>query len=174
MIISTQRQLSLIQDNKDQLHSRIDACVKKWFAKIYARCTSNQKKAAFFIWVRYSTAVRSLHHIRNQKEIADCYTLARCCLELDVSLQAICQDSSLGDTYIEFEKHAKSRYLELLEKTGSNEAIKRATNYMQNKYGSDYKRYRWSSWCAKQGGITGLFKLVNRQGRGTVPPQRNA
>jgi hypothetical protein len=149
-------------DNIGQLHHNLDKFVSKWKDKIYERCESNQKKAAFFVWVRYFTAIRSLHHLRDKMEIADCYTIARCCLELDVSFQAICQYSSLGDDYMEYEKHAKNRYLELLKKTGSAEEITLVSDFMTKKYGSDYEKYRWDNWCSKKGGITGLFKLLGR------------
>jgi hypothetical protein len=146
----------------DIAHHALDQFANKWLTSLWDRGTDNQRKAALHVWVRYFASVRALHHLRDKNDLPDGYATARVCLEMDAALQAICEDARLGDDYMEFEKHAKNRYLNYVTKAGELDEAVRAHRYLQRRFGKNYHEHMRDKWCTRYGGVAGLFRRLNR------------
>ena len=117
-----------------QLHHQVDGFVMRWSQFVYDHCDSSQKTALFLLWFRFFRALRALHHLLDNEDWEDCFTLARVCLECDVSMDAILRDATLGERYIEYRKHARNRFLTAMRRTRPVEDIVRADERMRADY----------------------------------------
>lgn len=134
-----------------------------WMDRIAERCQGHdQRQAAYYVWARYSMSMRTLDAIRDPHLIPDLSVVCRGCLEFDVALEAVINDGEAAREYLEFEKHAKARYLKILGKQGDIDRLLMRREQFDDTFGEDPEDFRRSSWCAKYQGITGLMQKLSR------------
>jgi len=137
---------------------------EKWLPCITDRCNGNdQRKAAFYVWARYSMSMGTIDAILDPHLIPDLFVICRSCLEFDVALEAVIKDKETAHDYLEFDKHAKARYLKILSKQGDIERMLMRSEQFEKMFGENPEDFRQSSWCTKKGGITGLMQLLGRK-----------
>jgi hypothetical protein len=145
-------------------YSKLEEFLSKWITDLNKKCnrnSDNQIKASYYIWARYSIAIRSFRHLCQPQFLPDLYVIARCCLEYDASLLAVLNDQGAATNYLEFEKHAKTNYL---RKFGNNIDKNKKKTYENNLASLGVKNledYKWTKWCVKQGGYSGLIEKYN-------------
>jgi hypothetical protein len=82
-------------------------------------------------------SMRTLETILDPHLIPDLSVICRGCLEFDVSLDAILKDDNVARDYLEFDKHAKARYLKLLSKQGDIERLQMRREQFHETFGED-------------------------------------
>jgi len=107
-------------------------------------------------------SMRMLDAILDPHLIPDLAVICRGCLEFDVSLEAILNDEAVAHDYLEFDKHAKARYLKLLSKQGDIDPLLIRREQFDETFGEDPDDFGRNSWCAKYQGITGLMRKLDR------------
>jgi hypothetical protein len=107
-------------------------------------------------------SIRTLDAMLDPHLIPDLSVICRGCLEFDVSLEAIIKDENIARDYLEFDKHAKSRYLKILSKQGDIDRLLTRREQFDETFGEDPDNFGRNSWCAKHQGITGLIQKLNR------------
>ena len=146
-----------------QSYAVLQKFYEAWLARIGKRCQGHdQRHAAYYVWVRYSMSMRTLDAILDPALIPDLCVICRGCLEFDVTLEAVIKDANTARDYLEFDKHAKAHYLRLLSKQGDIDRLLTRRDQFDETFGEDPEDFRQTSWCAKQGGITGLMRTLNR------------
>lgn len=137
-----------------------------WLVRISERCQGHdQRQAAYYVWARYSMSMRTIDAILDPPDprlIPDLSVICRGCLEFDVTLEAVIKDANMASDYLEFAKHAKAHYLRLLSKQGDIDRLLTRRDQFDETFGEAPEDFRRTSWCAKQGGITGLMRTLNR------------
>ncbi len=127
--------------------AKIDAFVSRWVKDLWPYCkTNNQKQACWYLWIRYSLSLRSLRHLAAANDICGCYTIARCCIEYDVAISAIAKKPELGDDYMGYEVHAKSRHLQSMRHHEPSWKIDELEKYMASQFGPDFARSKKPNW----------------------------
>ncbi|MBN1795043.1 MAG: hypothetical protein JW804_00060 [Sedimentisphaerales bacterium] len=142
-------------------YNKLEDFLKKWITILDKKCTKNpdnQIKASYYIWARYSIAIRSFKRLCEPQFLPDLYVIARCCLEYDASLSAILNDQEAATDYLEFEKHAKANYLRKFGNTIDKNKKKTYENNLALLGVKNIENYKWTKWCAKQGGYIGLIE----------------
>jgi hypothetical protein len=136
---------------------------ERWLVRLGERCQGHdQRQAAYCVWARYSMSMRTLDAILDPHLIPDLSVICRGCLEFDVSLEAIIKDDNVARDYLEFDKHAKARYLKILSKQGDIDRLLMRREQFDETFGEDPDDFRRNSWCAKHQGITGLIQKLDR------------
>jgi hypothetical protein len=107
-------------------------------------------------------SIRTLDAILDPHLIPDLSVIRRGCLEFDVSLEAIIKDKNVARDYLEFDKHAKARYLRILSKHGDIDRLLMRREQFDETFGEDPDDFGRTSWCAKYQGITGLIQRFGR------------
>ena len=141
----------------------LDDFAKNWYGKIHEACKRSQFLAPSYMWFRYYLCILALSRICDPKFLVDVYNLSRCCLEYNVSLEALMKFPDLRKIYLEYDKHAKSKYYEISKWADDFLSEKKSREYLEQKYGKNYKQYKDTAWYKKLGGIKGLFEKVNRK-----------
>lgn len=101
----------------------------KWLDCIDKRCKGDdQRQAAFYVWARYSMSMNTLDALLNPHLIPDLSVICRSCLELDITLEAVIKDKEMAQDYLDFDKHAKARYLNILSGQGDFNPIQLVGN----------------------------------------------
>ena len=142
-------------------YSKLDGFLSKWFTDLDKKCSRNsdkQIKASYYIWARYSIAIRSFRHLCEPQFLPDLYVIARCCIEYDASLLAVMEDQEAATSYLEFEKHAKANYLKKFGNTIDKNEKKIYENNLASLGVKNLEDYKWTKWCVKQGGYSGLIE----------------
>lgn len=140
-------------------HTVLQGFFEKWLSRIEERCSGQiQCKAAFYVWARYSMSMRTLNALLDPHFLPDLAVICRGCVEFDVSLEAVIKDEEMAREYLEFEKHAKARYLQILRKQGDIERLLLRKGQFEEKFNESPDNYKQTSWCAKKGGISGLMR----------------
>lgn len=134
-----------------------------WWDRIAERCKGHdQRQAAYYVWARYSMSMCTLDAIRDPHLIPDLWVICRGCLEFDVGLEAVIKVGNAAHEYLEFEKHAKARYLRILREHGDIGRLLMRRAQFDEMFGEDPEDFRQLSWCAKFQGITGLMRKLQR------------
>jgi hypothetical protein len=94
--------------------------------------------------------------------LPDLAVICRGCIEFECSLEAVSRDASLAGDYLKYEKHAKAKYLKLLERQADLSAVLKRGGQFAEEFGDSPENYAWDKWCARQGGITGILRKLNR------------
>jgi len=135
----------------------------KWLVRLGERCKGHdQRQAAYYVWSRYSMSIGTLDSIANPHLIPDLSVICRGCLEFDVSLEAIIKYENVARDYLEFDKHAKARYLKILSKQGDIDRLLMRRKQFDETFGENPDDFGRNSWCAKYQGITGLINKLDR------------
>lgn len=135
-----------------------------WICRIEQRCLGhNHRQAAYYVWARYSMSMSTINALLDPKLIPDLTVICRGCLEFDVTLEAVSKFSELANAYLDFEKSAKAEYLRLLGKQGEIERLLKRRQQFQERFSDEPEGVRGTSWCHKEGGITGLMNRLDRQ-----------
>ena len=128
---------------------------ERWLVRLGERCEGQDlRQAAYYMWSRYSMSIRTLDALLDPHLIPDLSVICRGCLEFDVSLEAIIKDENVARDYLEFDKHAKARYLKILSKQGDIDRLLMRREQFDETFGEDPDSFRRDSWCKKQGGQT--------------------
>lgn len=144
-------------------YALLQAFYGRWLVRLGERCVGHeQRQAAYYVWARYSMSMRTLAAIVDPHLIPDLAVICRGCVEFDVSLEAIIKDENIARDYLEFDKHAKARYLKILSKQGDIERLLLRRNQFDETFGEDPDDFGRNSWCAKYQGITGLIQKLDR------------
>ncbi len=134
-----------------------------WLPRIQARCSGHdQREAAFYVWARYSMSMRTLDALSDPHLIPDLSVICRGCLEFDVALEAVMRDPGTARDYLEFVKHAKARYLRILGEQNQFDRMLFRRQQFEEEFGESPEEFGRSSWCARQQGITGLMRSLER------------
>lgn len=142
-------------------YSKLEEFLSKWITDLDKKCnrnSDNQIKASYYIWARYSIAIRSFRRLCEPQFFPDLCVIARCCIEYDASLLAVLSDQGVATNYLEFEKHAKASHLRKFGNTIDNNKKALYENILASQGVEDVENYKWDKWCAKQGGHTGLIR----------------
>ncbi|REJ88246.1 MAG: hypothetical protein DWQ35_19905 [Planctomycetota bacterium] len=107
-------------------------------------------------------SMRTLEALLHPHLIPDVPVICRGCLEFNVSLEAILKDDNVARDYLDFDKHAKARYLKILGKQGDINRLLMRREQFDETFGEDPEDFGRKSWCAKYQGITGLIRHLNR------------
>lgn len=146
-----------------QSYAVLQTFYERWLVLIGERCQGHdQRQAAYYVWARYSMSMRTLNAMLDPRLIPDLSVICRGCLEFDVSLEAIIKDENVARDYLEFDKHAKARYLKILSKQGDIDRLLMRREQFNETYGEDPDDFGRNSWCAKYQGITGLIQKLER------------
>ena len=135
-----------------------------WMERIDERCREQlHRRAAYYAWARYSMSMHAIDALLDRHLIADLFVICRGCLEFDVTLEAVIQYKNVAHDYLEFDKHAKGRYLRIVRSQGDiGRSVVRRKQFAET-FGEDPDDYgRHSSWCSKFQGITGLMRKLQR------------
>ena len=141
--------------------SQLMCFLNNWIETIDRKCEGSSDspiKARYYIWARYTMSIRTLKHLCKTEFFPDMCVIARSCLEFSASLKAVLSDASAADDYVEFEKHAKSDYLRLVEGTAGNQKVAQLTESLNELSVDNPDDYRWNKWCSKQGGYAKLIE----------------
>jgi len=134
-----------------------------WLLRIEERCKGHpQRQAAYYVWARYSMSMGTLDAICNPHLIPDLSVICRGCLEFDVALESVIKDEHAARDYLEFDKHAKARYLKILSKQGDVDRLLMRRAQFTETFGEQPDDFGRNSWCAKYQGITGLMQKLER------------
>ena len=134
-----------------------------WLQRIRERCMDqDQRKAAFFVWARYSMSINALNALLDPQLIPDLAVICRGCIEFDATLEAVMNDIKNAQDYLEFGKHAKARYLKILSKQGDLDRVLKRREQFENVFDAAPEDFGRLSWHAKLGGITGLMRSLGR------------
>ncbi|MGB2984525.1 MAG: DUF5677 domain-containing protein [Phycisphaerae bacterium] len=137
---------------------------EKWMQRIDDRCSKDdQRQAAYYVWARYCMSMRTLEALLDPHLIPDLAVICRGCLEFDVALEAVLKDEQMAREYLEFDKHAKAHYLEILRKQGDLERMLMRRGQFQEMFGEAPEGFKHQSWCVKKEGTTGLMRSLGRQ-----------
>lgn len=102
-----------------QSYEQFHVFVGKWFESIDRRCQGDiQRLAAFYVWARYSMSLRTIDALLAPPFLPDLAVICRGCLEFDASLEGVRRYPGLASDYLEFDKHAKARYLRIMQEQG--------------------------------------------------------
>ncbi len=134
-----------------------------WLLRIEERCKGHlQRHAAYYVWARYSMSMGTLDAICNPHLIPDLSVICRGCLEFDVALEAVIKDEDLVRDYLEFDKHAKARYMKILGKQGDVGRLLMRRAQFTETFREEPEDFGRNSWCARYQGITGLMQKLER------------
>ena len=146
-----------------QSYAILQKFYEAWMDRIAERCQGHdQRQAAYYVWARYSMSMRTLDALLDPYLIPDLSVICRGCLEFDVALEAVINDENAAREYLDFEKHAKARYLKILSKQGDLDRWLMRRTQFRDTFGEDPEDFRRPSWCAKYQGITGLMQKLSR------------
>lgn len=146
-----------------QSYAVLQKFYEAWMDRIAERCQGHdQRQAAYYVWARYSMSMRTLDALLDPYLIPDLSVICRGCLEFDVALEAVINDENAAREYLDFEKHAKARYLKILSKQGDLDRWLMRRAQFRDTFGEDPEDFGRSSWCAKYQGITGLMQKLSR------------
>lgn len=138
--------------------------LQAWLPKITERCKdADQRTAGYYVWARYSMSIRTLDALTDPQLIPDIAVICRGCLEFDVSLEAVLKSDELAHEYLEFDKHAKAKYLKLLGKHGEIDRLLEFRERFDKQFGEDPDAFKLPSWCHRHGGATGLLEKFDRK-----------
>jgi hypothetical protein len=142
-------------------YSKLEGFLSKWITDLDKKCNMNSDnpiKASYYIWARYSIAIRSFRYLCEPQFFPDLCVIARCCIEYDASLSAVLKDQDAATNYLEFEKHAKANYLKKFGNIIDKNKKKIYENDLASLGVKNLEDYKWTKWCAKQGGYSGLIE----------------
>jgi hypothetical protein len=95
--------LKIISDALADLNELNALFMLKWNQKILLKHeTSIQHSAAAQIWTRWAMALRALHHLHDNRDYLDIYTLARLGLELEAALVGVHKEISVAREYLDY------------------------------------------------------------------------
>jgi hypothetical protein len=135
----------------------------RWVVPIDERCRGDDhRRAAYYIWARYSMSIRTLAVLQDPKAIPDVSVICRGCIEYDVSLEAVMKEQEIAREYLDFETHARAHYLQILSKQGDVDRLLMRREQFDEAFGEEPDQFRHTSWCAKRKGMTGLLRSLNR------------
>ena len=123
----------------------------------------DQRHAAYYVWARYCMSMNTIHALLDPHLFPDLAVISRGCLEFNVTLDAIVRDEEMAREYLEFDKHAKARYLKILAKQGDIDRLLKRSKQFEEMFDESPDGFRQTSWCAKRGGITGLMRALERE-----------
>lgn len=136
--------------------------LNKWAKPLGKKCedknASNQQKASYYLWARYSMSIKTIRHICAIEFFPDLCVIGRCCLEISASLQAVLSDEKAANDYLEFEKHSKSNYLKYLKSIGETQKATRFEENLSELGVENPENYKWNKWCAQSGGYSKLIQ----------------
>lgn len=138
--------------------SKVDGFVTKWNEWLYRNADSKQKQAVWYLWTSFFLALRSLRNLAAVADLPGCWSLARCCLDYDVSISAIFEKPSLGDKYIDHMEHARNRYIQASKDRVDPLVFDEITKYVVARYGPDFTKKRNRNWH----GNADLFEIAKR------------
>lgn len=142
-------------------YGQLQTFFRNWLEPIDLRCREdNQRLAAFYVWARFSMSLRTVETLLDPCFIPNLAVICRGCLEFDASLKAVIRDPELAQDYLEFDKHAKARYLRILKEQGDLSGLLDRRGQFLAQFGADPAEYRWDSWCKKAGGINNLMRKL--------------
>lgn len=134
-----------------------------WLGTTREQCMSDdQRKAAFYVWARYSMSINTIRALVDPKLVPDLAVICRGCLEFDVSLEAVMKDKELARKYLEYEKDAKARYLKILREQGDLDRVMKRGQQFEEEFGEDPQGSRLPSWYHREGGIAGIMRRFER------------
>jgi hypothetical protein len=107
-------------------------------------------------------SICTLDAILDPRLIPDVSVICRGCLEFDVTLEAVIKDADAARDYLDFAKHAKARYLKILSAQGDINRFLKLRDQFKETFSEDPEDLGRRSWCAKQGGVTGLMRTLGR------------
>ncbi len=137
---------------------------ERWLKRVEERCKDPvQRKAGFYVWARYSMSMRTIAALLDPHLIPDLAVICRCCLEFDVTLEAVITDEEMAREYLNFDKHSKARYLQILSKQGDIERMLLRRGQFEKMFGESPEKFGRTSWCAKKGGMSGLMRSQGRK-----------
>lgn len=141
----------------------LQAFYDRWMVPIDERCRAHDhRRAAYYIWARYSMSIGTVAVLQYPQAIPDLSVICRGCIEYDVSLEAVMKDEEIAREYLDFEKHARAHYLQILSKQGEVDRLLMRREQFDEAFGEDPDQFRHASWCAKRQGISGLMRSLNR------------
>lgn len=144
--------------NIEDPQPKIEAFVSKWQTKLFQSCKgNNQKLACWYLWLRYLLSLRSLRHLCAANDLCGCLTMARCWLEYDIAIAAIAKKPELGDSYIQYDVHAKNRHLEHMKRSDETWKTDELQQYMISRFGPDFAKHRKLNW---HGGFRNLCDMA--------------
>ena len=142
-------------------YGKLEKFLGKWITHLDKRCvknTDNQIVASSYVWARYTISIRTLRRLCEPQFLPDLYVIARCCIEYDASLLAVMEDQEAATNYLEYEKHAKANYLKKSGNTIDKNEKKIYENILASLGVKNLEDYKWTKWCVKQGGYSGLIE----------------
>ena len=138
--------------------------LEAWLPKITERCkAADRRLAGYYVWARYSMSIRTLDALNDPRLIPDIAVICRGCLEFDVSLEAVITSEELAREYLEFDKHAKAKYLKLLGKHGEIDRMLEFRKHFDQQFGEEPDDFNLPSWCHRHRGVTGLLERFGRK-----------
>lgn len=144
----------------DRAQQTIDEFVSKWGRSLFDWRRCDQMKAIWYLWIRLALGLRSLYYLHKHNDLTGCYVMARCCLEYDVSISAILHDAGLGKKYMDYDVHAKNRYLKADKHNKSELEYAEIERYLTSIYGPDFPKKKATSWYEH-----GFVQLCESAGR---------
>jgi len=120
----------------------------RWVPKIKDRCESDsQRRAAWYVWARWSLSFRTLDRICDANFLPDIYVIARSCFECEASLKAIMAEPELAQEYLEFSHKARAYYGCLLERLGDTDGLAKLEPDLKKVLGSEWRKKKSMQWA---------------------------
>lgn len=147
-----------------QSYSNLITFINKWTGKIQDRCLiDEQRKASFYVWIRYTISIGTLHQICDPHYIPDIYIIGRSCLEYSASLRGVMADAGLAKAYLEFPDRARAYYGKVLENLGLSSELAKLEPVLQKALGDDWRKKKRMNWLQGQKDLN-ISKLVEQYG----------
>ena len=126
-------------------------CLQKflntWTGEIQDRClVDEQRKASFYVWVRYTISIRTLHQISDPHYIPDIYIIGRSCLEYHASLMGVMADPQLATKYLEFPDRSRAYIAKVLARLGYTTWLAKEEPYLRKIFGDDWRKEARPTW----------------------------
>ena len=119
----------------------------KWIDNVKSQAIQDyNRRAAWFVWGRYTLSMRTIHRICNPCFIPDIWIIARSCLEHEATLRGIMDDPNIAKDYLNFMDKAKAYYAWLLEQLGHSDRLAHLEPDLIKIFGEDWRSEKATTW----------------------------
>jgi len=131
----------------NQSFIELNQFLDKWVDKVKSQAIPNDiRRAAWFVWGRYTLSIRTIHKICSPYFLPDIWLIARSCLEHEATLRGIMDDPNIAKDYLNFLDKAKAYYAWLLEKLGLSDRLSQLEPDLLKTFGENWRNEKANTW----------------------------
>lgn len=118
-----------------------------WVDKVKSQAVQDEiRRAAWFVWGRYTLSIRSVHKICSPYFLPDIWLIGRSCLEHEATLRGIIADLEIARDYLNFMDKAKAYYACLVEKLGLRDRLTHLEPQLIATLGENWRDQKATTW----------------------------